>query len=114
MDLTRYLVSVPLVNLLQQAQSATSLLTAPPKAERLYLLVPHISQNARASGDSLLLPTRSTGSCVVICRAALHICDFAEAGGVGLSVVIVMLASLFVECGYGSRYERTGRRVPLS
>ena len=49
-----------------------------------HLLVPHISQDTGASGDSLLLPASSAGGGVVVGWAALHVCDFAESGGVGL------------------------------
>ena len=50
----------------------------------MYLLVPHISQDTGASRDSLLLPASSAGGGVVVGWAALHVCDFAESGGVGL------------------------------
>ena len=63
------------------SQSAADLVVP---SSRHDLLVPHISQNASASGDCLLLPASSACGSVVVCRAALHLCDFAEPRGVGL------------------------------
>jgi hypothetical protein len=80
-----YLVPVPLANLRNHPSSAT--ISHASSSPNLHLLVPHVSQNASASGYSLLLPAGSAGGSVIIGWAALHLCDFAEPGGVGLSRV---------------------------
>jgi hypothetical protein len=73
----------PLVNLSTVA-SQHQLSSHPPSG--VHLLVPHISQNTSAFGNPLLLPASSTRSIVLVGGAALHLCDLAEAGGVGLLV----------------------------
>jgi hypothetical protein len=78
-----------------------------------HLLVPHISQNTGASGDSLLLPASSAGGSVVVGWAALHVCDFAESGGVGLPCNVIVSETLDVGLA-GHSPGLTGRRAPLS
>jgi hypothetical protein len=68
------------IALYQSATASTS------RLQDLHLLIPHISQNTGASRNGLLFPASSAGSSVVIGWAALHVCDFAEACGVGLFV----------------------------
>lgn len=78
-----------------------------------HLLVPHISQDTGASRDSLLLPASSAGGGVVVGWAALHVCDFAESGGVGLPRDVIVSETLEVR-SVGYRPGLTGRRAPLS
>jgi hypothetical protein len=55
-------------------------------AVAINLLVPHIAQNTSTLRNRLLLPARSASSGVVVGWAALHLCNLAELGGVGLLV----------------------------
>lgn len=82
-----HLVPVPLVNLKVRNSLATAhtFLCAFVISN---ILVPHVTQNSRTPGNSLLFPAGSASSSIVVGGAALHVCDLGEAGGIRLLSVV--------------------------